>query len=118
MQNPTPRQMEILRYIRDFRKSRGYSPTFQEVGDRLRLTKVTVFEHVGALEKKGLLLRGSRHKARSLSLAPDFQFPEEVGKIPLAGRISAGRPSPARANTRFLCSRSPGNTQHPNLPSG
>jgi repressor LexA len=53
METVTPRQMEILRYIRDFRKSRGYSPTFQEIGDHLDLTKVTVFEHVGALEKKG-----------------------------------------------------------------
>jgi repressor LexA len=93
MQNLTPRQMEILRFIRDYRREKGYSPTLQEVGDHLDLTKVTVFEHVGALTKKGLLRRGSRHKARSLQVAPDYRFPEEAsGRVPLAGRISAGRP--------------------------
>jgi len=93
MENVTPRQLEILQYVRDFRKSRGYSPTFQEIGDHLGLTKVTVFEHVGALEKKGCLDRGSRHKARSLKVSPDYPFPDQpAGRIPLAGRIAAGRP--------------------------
>ena len=93
MQNLTPRQMEILRFIRDYRRSQGYSPSLQEVGDHLDLTKVTVFEHVAALVKKGFLRRGSRHKARSLQIAPDFRFPEETGgRVPLAGRIAAGRP--------------------------
>ena len=93
MENPTPRQLEILRYVRDFRKRRGYSPTFQEVGDHLGLTKVTVFEHVGALARKGLLRRGSKHKARSLAVSPEYRFPgEEDGRIPLAGQIAAGRP--------------------------
>ena len=52
MENVTPRQLEILRFIRDYRERSGYSPTMQEIGDHLGLTKVTVFEHVGALEKK------------------------------------------------------------------
>jgi repressor LexA len=93
MQNLTPRQMEILRFLRDYRRQHGYSPTLQEVGDQVGLTKVTVFEHVAALAKKGLLRRGSRHKARSLQVAPEYRFPEEAdGRIPLAGRIAAGRP--------------------------
>ncbi len=93
MQNVTPRQLGILQYIRDFRKSHGYSPTFQEIGDHLGLTKVTVFEHVAALEKKGCLERGSRHRARSLNVVPDYPFPDQPPtRIPLVGRIAAGRP--------------------------
>ncbi len=91
----TPRQMDILRFIRQYREKFGYSPTMQEIGDALQLSKVTVFEHVGALEKKGLVLRGDRHKARSLQLSDDVEFPEDQHKatrIPLAGRIAAGSP--------------------------
>lgn len=89
----TPRQMQILRFIRDFRARRGYSPTMQEIGDSLELTKVTVFEHVGALVKKGLLLRGTRHSARSLRVSPKAEFPDErPTRLPLVGRIAAGRP--------------------------
>ena len=60
MEPVTPRQLEILQFIRAYRRSHGYSPTMQEIGDHLSLTKVTVFEHVGALEKKGALTRGAR----------------------------------------------------------
>jgi repressor LexA len=103
METVTPRQLEILTYIRDFRKSRGYSPTFQELGDHLHLTKVTAFEHVGALEKKGCLLRGSRHKARSLTVSPEFRFPDQQpGRIPLAGRIAAGKPIEAVQDVQEL----------------
>jgi repressor LexA len=93
METVTPRQLEILRFIRDFRLNNGYSPTMQEIGDHLDLTKVTVFEHVGSLERKGLLLRGGKHKARSLQVSKDFRFPDEqTSSIPLAGRIAAGSP--------------------------
>ena len=93
MQTVTPRQLEILRFIRDFRRRHGYSPTMQEIGDYLDLTKVTVFEHVGAVEKKGLLIRGAKHKARSLRVSPEFVFPDERPTlIPLVGRIAAGSP--------------------------
>lgn len=78
----------------------------QEIGDHLGLTKVTVFEHVGALEKKGLLLRGARHSARSLQVSDEFVFPdapaESGAKIPLVGRIAAGRPLEALPDSETL----------------
>ena len=103
MQTVTPRQLEILRFIRNFRLANGYSPTMQEIGDHLRLTKVTVFEHVGALEKKGLLLRGPKHKARSLQVSEGFPFPDErASRIPLVGRIAAGAPIEAIEDNQTL----------------
>ena len=99
----TPRQLDILRLIRNFRDRHGYSPTMQELGDRLGLTKVTVFEHVGALEKKALLLRGAKHKARSLRVSERFEFPREpAGGLPLVGRIAAGAPIEAIENPEAL----------------
>lgn len=93
METVTPRQLEILRFIRDYRHRHGYSPTMQEIGDHLALTKVTVFEHVGALERKGALRRGAKYRARSLRVCPDFEFPDErATRMPLVGEIAAGRP--------------------------
>jgi len=89
----TPRQLQIVQYIRDFRTRRGYSPTLQEIGDHFHLSKVTVFEHVVSLERKGVVLRGARHRARSLRVSPDFTAPNETpARIPLVGRIAAGQP--------------------------
>lgn len=103
MQTVTPRQLEILQFIRDFRKRHGYSPTMKEIGQHLGLTKVTVFEHVEAVEKKGLLIRGAKHKARSLQVCPDFKFPDDRPTlIPLAGRIAAGSPIEAVEDRQTL----------------
>ena len=105
MKNATPRQMEILRYIRRFTRDHGYSPTMQEIGDHLGLNKVTVYEHVGALVKKGLLNRGARHKARSLQVSEDFVFPEDESDetgLPFLGRIAAGGPVEAFEDSRTM----------------
>jgi repressor LexA len=93
METVTPRQMDILRFVKGYRDRNGYSPTMQEIADFLHLSKVTIFEHIGALEKKRLLLRGDKHKARSLLLSDNVSFPEDrPTRIPLAGRIAAGVP--------------------------
>ena len=91
--NLTPKQMKILTMIRDSRLNRGYSPTMQELGDALGVSKVTVFEHVEALIKKGALVR-DKNKARSLELSPDLELPDEQrnSRIPLVGSIAAGSP--------------------------
>ena len=103
METVTPRQLEILRFIRDFRDRQGYSPTMQEIADHLNLTKVTVFEHVVALERKKLLFRGEKHRARSLQISEDFEFSDEkAAGLPLVGRIAAGRPIEAVEDRQSL----------------
>ncbi len=99
----TPKQLRILTRIRDFRTARGYSPTMQELSDELGVSKVTVFEHVEALIKKGALLRKA-HKARSLEVNPQVQLPDEQkgSRVPLVGRIAAGQPIEAVEQREFL----------------
>jgi repressor LexA len=103
MNTTTPRQLEVLRFIRDFRSRNGYSPTMQEMGDHMHLTKVTVFEHVVALEKKGLLIREGKHRARCLLVSSEFRVPDErPTRVTLAGRIAAGRPIEAIEDRQTL----------------
>lgn len=89
----TPKQQRILLLIRDCQLTRGYSPTLQELADELDVSKVTVFEHVEALVKKGALVRDP-NKARSLELAAKAVLPDEERntKLPLVGTIAAGAP--------------------------
>jgi repressor LexA len=91
--NLTPKQLRILQLIRDWRVRRGYSPTMQELADVIGVSKVTVFEHVEALIKKGALIR-EPNKARSLSIADGIAVPDESRplKFPLVGKIAAGYP--------------------------
>ena len=101
--NLTPKQMRILTLVRDHRLAYGYSPTMQELADELGISKVTVFEHVEALIRKGALVRDP-NKARSLEVSPRCKLPnEESGtRLPLVGTIAAGRPIEAVEDREYL----------------
>ena len=104
--NLTPKQLRVLRLVDQWRRTKGYSPTMQELADQLGVSKVTVFEHVEALVKKNALERDP-NKARSLTLLPDVVLPEEDEDLParqlhgdvaatlsfpLVGKVAAGHP--------------------------
>jgi repressor LexA len=91
--NLTPRQLDVIVAIRNYRHINGYAPTMQELADQLGTSKVTIFEHVGALERKRVLRR-DKHKARSLEIISEEKLPDEnrSTKLPLLGNIAAGSP--------------------------
>jgi repressor LexA len=97
--NLTPRQLDVVVAIRNYRHLHGLSPTMQELADQLGTSKVTIFEHVGALEKKRVISR-DKHKARSLEIIADELLPDEERstKLPLLGNIAAGSPIEAVEN--------------------
>ena len=100
--NLTPKQLQILTRIQDQRLAHGYSPTMQELADALGVSKVTVFEHIEALIKKGALHRQA-NKARSLEHNPEFPLPDERRtKVPLVGNIAAGLPIEAVEDRQFV----------------
>lgn len=97
--NLTPRQLDVIVAIRNYRHLHGYAPTMQELADQLGTSKVTIFEHVGALERKRVLRR-NKHKARSVEIIADTPLPDEnrPTKLPLLGNIAAGSPIEAVEN--------------------
>lgn len=110
----TPRQLQLLRMVADFQENRCYSPTLAEMASELDISRSTVYEHIGELQRKGLLsdsankarsLRVSSRALRLLSSLPDNSYrtePLEPAAIPLAGRVAAGMPSEAVENAEFL----------------
>lgn len=98
----TPKQLRLLTFVRDYSSAKGYAPTMQELANEFGVSKVTVFEHIAALQKKGYLRR-SRHRARSLRLHEDIDFPDEKPTVlPLVGTIAAGRPIEAVEQKEYL----------------
>jgi repressor LexA len=89
----TPRQFAVLQFVQDYQRQKGYSPTMQELADHFDVSKVTIFEHLGSLEKKGWLSR-AKYRARSLRIDPGVELPQPQGEpgLPLVGSIAAGRP--------------------------
>jgi repressor LexA len=101
--NLTPRQLDVIVAIRNYRHIHGFAPTMQELADQLGTSKVTIFEHIGALERKRVLRR-DKHKARSLEIISEEKLPDEnrSTKLPLLGNIAAGSPIEAVENREEL----------------
>ena len=97
--NLTPRQLEIVRFIRDFVAQHEYAPTMQEIADHLGVRRPTVFEHIEALQAKGALKRQPT-RTRTIELAEEFQ--EDRRPLRLMGRIAAGRPIEAVEDPEVL----------------
>jgi repressor LexA len=97
--NLTPRQLDVVVAIRNYRHLNGFAPTMQELADQLGTSKVTIFEHIGALERKRVIRR-DKHKARSLEIIAEDRLPDEnrSTKLPLLGNIAAGSPIEAVEN--------------------
>jgi len=87
--NLTPRQLEIVNFIREYFADRGYAPTMQEIANHLGVSRPTVFEHIEALEAKGALQRQAL-RSRGIELAPELAG--KPSALPLVGRIAAGQP--------------------------
>jgi len=92
----TRRQRQVYDFIAEFVHSRGYSPSFEEIGEGLGLSSpATVHKHVSNLEKKGLLKR-DYNRSRSIDVLPPRgrakQAMVAAPSWPLVGRIAAGRP--------------------------
>lgn len=91
----TERQREILEFIKEFQAKRGFPPSQREMAEHFDITVRAVFDHLVALEKKGMIKRlaGS---SRGIQLA-EYAF-AKPRRIPIVGRIAAGKPIFAEEN--------------------
>src|SRR5215472_8925861 len=94
----TRRQREVYDFISRFVTEHGYSPSFEEIGQGMKLNSLaTVHKHISNLEKKGLLTR-DYNRSRSIDLLPPKgklkqSMSVNTGVVlPLVGRIAAGQP--------------------------
>src|SRR6185436_4302327 len=63
----TAKQLRILEFIHRYQASRGISPTMEEIAEEFTVTKITIYEHLNELARKGALKR-EKFKARSIEL--------------------------------------------------
>lgn len=104
----TKRQRQVYDYISRFVSDKGYSPSFEEIGEGLGLSSLaTVHKHISNLEKKGLLTR-DYNRSRSIDLLPPKgrlkqSMAVNTGVVlPLMGRIAAGQPIQAIENPESI----------------
>ena len=99
MRELTARQRDVLNFIRAFTSRHGVPPTVREIGEKFRVTPRAAFDHLRALERKGMLQRraGPGRTARALTLS-EAAGGRTVQSVPILGRIAAGQPILAEEN--------------------
>ena len=65
MKDLTDRQKEVLAYISSFAGDHAYPPTIREIAERFRISVKGAYDHVKALERKGMLRLGE-NRSRSM----------------------------------------------------
>jgi repressor LexA len=96
------RQQDILEFIKDEVKSKGYPPSVREIGEAVGLaSSSTVHGHLARLESKGLIRRDPT-KPRAIEILDAdeaAQIPRnKVVNVPVVGKVTAGMPITAIEN--------------------
>ena len=87
----TEKQLAILTFLRDFIADKGFSPTLEEMSKYFGVSKITIYEHVKALEEKGAI-RKEANKKRSIEIVEEETTASEAPRATLTirGRVAAG----------------------------
>jgi repressor LexA len=98
----TPKQFEILTFIKDSLREKGYPPSVREIGQAVGLSSSsTVHGYLRKLEKKGYLRRDPTKPRAIEVLDPEGESIKCVN-VPLVGRVAAGLPILAVENREEL----------------
>ncbi|MEX0621826.1 MAG: transcriptional repressor LexA [Candidatus Woykebacteria bacterium] len=83
----TPKQREVLKYIESYYSEKGFAPTLKDVRDKISINSVsTAHKHISELRRKGFLKKLDK-PVRSIGV---FGKSENLSEVPLLGKISAG----------------------------
>ncbi len=96
----SPKQLEILEYIKEEILKRGYPPAVREICEAVNLKSTSsVHSHLETLEKNGYIRRDPT-KPRAIEICDDsFQMVRtEMISLPIVGTVAAGMPILAQEN--------------------
>jgi len=96
------RQQQILDFIKDEVRAKGYPPSVREIGEAVGLaSSSTVHGHLDRLEKRGLIRR-DKTKPRAIEILSEdavvIEDHEAVTYVPVIGKVTAGTPITAIEN--------------------
>jgi repressor LexA len=87
----TEKQLKIMEFIQQFRAERGISPTLEEIAKHFGVTKITIYEHINQLERKGAIKR-EKFRARSIEILSPVEERTPRFSLPLMGHLTEGAP--------------------------
>lgn len=101
MQKLSKRQLDILEYIKEEVRLKGYPPSVREIAEAVGLaSSSTVHGHLARLESKGLIRRDpTKPRAIEILDLEETNIPKyNVINVPVVGKVTAGLPITAIEN--------------------
>lgn len=100
MKKVSKRQEDILAFIKEEVRAKGYPPSVREIGEAVGLaSSSTVHGHLARLEQKGLIRRDpTKPRAIEILESEDSIQKQSVIHVPLVGKVTAGSPITAIEN--------------------
>lgn len=101
MKKASKRQEDILAFIKEEVRTKGYPPSVREIGEAVGLaSSSTVHGHLARLESKGLIRRDpTKPRAIEVLDGTDTTIEKQgVVHVPLVGKVTAGLPITAIEN--------------------
>lgn len=94
------RQEDILAFIKEEVRAKGYPPSVREIGEAVGLaSSSTVHGHLARLEQKGFIRRDPTKPRAIEILEPEDSIQKQsVIHVPLVGKVTAGSPITAIEN--------------------
>ncbi len=100
----TPRQREVLDFIREMIENKGLPPTIREIGESFKIAStngvraiLSALSRKGYIRRKPLVSRGIE-LAKKAKASFDYTRESAYVTVPLVGRIAAGLPTLAVEN--------------------
>ena len=91
----TKRQKDVLDFIKKYIAAHGYPPAIREICEGVKLSSpATVFVHMKNLEQAGYI-KTTNNKFRTIEILCENEYlevKEDIVKVPLLGKITAGSP--------------------------
>jgi repressor LexA len=100
----TPKQNNVLNYLRKEIKRRGRAPSLREAAEDLGVSHTAVAQITNVLQSKGFLRRDGRYGRTIHLLAPDLKkatTEEHWRQVPVIGKIAAGLPLYAQQHKKW-----------------
>lgn len=83
----------VLKYISDYCGRNGYPPAVREIGKALNIpSTATVYYYLKELEESGYIRKPANRKRALEIIKGEYAASHEMVKIPLIGKITAGKP--------------------------
>jgi repressor LexA len=98
MKAPTSRQTEVLDFLKSFLGGHKYPPTIREIASHFGISVKGAYDHVKALEKKGLIACDNNRSRAIEIIETQSDSDNRQRQVPLLGHVAAGMPLFAEEN--------------------